>query len=121
MRELTGHKVNGVNDGLIVKAVDAQGPGGASHEYCVEGVEHASRLPIGIVFQYGPIKEKGVNGLTHEVLLEIIKDRLLGFQSGPYACEDNAEALSHVEAAQECLLRRTKARAARGVEGTMAV
>jgi hypothetical protein len=121
MRSLTGHKVTGVNDGLTITVVDEPGAGGANHEYKIDGVEHKSGLPIGICFQNGPIKEKGVNGLTHEVLLEIIKDRLQCFQSGPYACVDNAEALAHIEAAQECLLRRTRARAARGVEGTMIV
>ena len=37
-----------------------------------------------IRFQNGPIAEAGVNGLTHEALLAVLEDRLVGFQSGPY-------------------------------------
>jgi len=119
VRELTGHHVNGVNDGIKVYAVDdpQDNPGKANHEYDVM----IGKIGYTIRFQKGAIKEAGPNGFTHEVLLELIKDRLHGFQSGPYACQDNAEALTHVEAAQECLLRRTRARAARGVEGTVTV
>lgn len=124
-RELTSHKVNGCNDGLTLEALDGPGPGGASHHYRVKGPEKQV-LGIGMVpsfeqtvrFQNGPLKESGINGTTHEVLLSIIEDRLLGFQAGPYACEDNAEALSHIQAAQAVLKRRTEARLARGVEGT---
>ena len=128
MRDLVGHKVNGVNDGIKLTVIDGPGPGGANHHYRMEyddpkwGPDKNSMRQVHeVYFQNGPIAEKGTNGLTHEVLLEIIKDRLRGFQSGPYECDDNAEALEHVEAAQECLMRRTRARAARGVEGTMTV
>ena len=44
-----------------------------------------------------------------------------GFQSGPYASADNAEALACMEQAQAALQRRTRARMARGVEGTHTV
>ena len=129
MRELTGHKVNGVNDGLNITVVDEPGSGGANHQYQIawplsdsEPTAYPEQYDrVDICFQNGPIKEVGTNGVTHEVLLEIIKDRLIGFQSGPFACADNAKALDHIMAAQECLLNRTKVRAARGVEGTHTV
>lgn len=122
MRELTGHKVNGINDELTIIVKDQPGSGGANHHYIMEwrGKNEPSSA-MHICFQNGPIAEVGTNGVTHEALIEIIKDRLIGFQSGPYACADNAEALDHLMAAQECLLRRTKARLARGVEGTHTV
>jgi hypothetical protein len=71
-------------------------------------------------FQNGPISEdgNGVNGITHEVLLSILADRLRGFQSGPYACKENACALTHIEEAMMWLQRRTLKRMQRGVEGT---
>lgn len=127
-RELTSHKVNGCNESLQICVMDAPGSGGASHAYNVYGF-HAKSNPsadafnnddtcLKVLFQNGPIKEAGVNGITQEALLAIIEDRLVGFQSGPYACADNAEALDHIRAAMECLQRRTKARIARGVEGT---
>jgi hypothetical protein len=63
----------------------------------------------------------GVNGITNEVLLAIVADRLRGFQSSPYACQENAEALECTEAALRRLHDRTRAREARGVEGTHTV
>jgi hypothetical protein len=74
--------------------------------------------PLKIGFQNGPNKEAGVNGISHEVLLAIVADRLRGFQKGPYSCRDNALALQHVEGAMLWLGKRTREREARGVEGT---
>lgn len=71
-----------------------------------------------LLFQNGPIPEAGVNGITHEALLEVLIDRLNGFQSGPFACQANADCLNHLKAAQEILLNRTRERMARGVEGS---
>ena len=63
----------------------------------------------------------GVNGLTHEVLLAIVADRLRSFQKGPYSCKANACALTHIEEAQHWLQQRTIERMRRGVEGTHTV
>jgi hypothetical protein len=115
MREIVAHKFNVANAELHLQANDGPGPGGASHEYFVQ-------LPDGsgyaINFQKGPIKEAGVNGLTHEVLLAILIDRLEGFQSGAFANVYNAAALTHLQSALGCLMDRTRERLARGVEGT---
>lgn len=134
MRELKDHRVNPANDTLDVVALDGPGHGGASHVYyiahfdltkndalCDEAGNQFFGFPyrsVPIVFQSGPISERGVNGVTHEALLAILADRLRGFQSGRYACPENAEALAHIEAAQSVLKSRTAARMARGVEGT---
>ena len=129
MRELTDHKVNPANDVLHVAATDAPGSGGACHRYEVRGFatennpgyQPESDAELVILFQNGPIAEAGVNGVTHEALLAILCDRMRGFQSGPYHSADNAEALACMEQAQTALQRRTKARMARGVEGTHTV
>jgi hypothetical protein len=71
-----------------------------------------------INFQNGPIKEFGHNGLTQEALFAIIIDRLDGFQSGKFACRENAVALTHTESALLWLTKRTLDRLARNVEGT---
>lgn len=122
MRELTGHQVNPVNDKLTVQAMDPPDHTNAHHLYWVTGfdpVPSEEKLrTVQLYFQNGPIAESGVNGLTHEVLLAILIDRLECFQSGPYACVENAEALAGVRAAQAALHRRTLDRMARGVEGT---
>lgn len=71
-----------------------------------------------ISFQNGPIQEAGVNGISNESLLAVVIDRLRGFQSGQYACRENALALTKLEEATMWLQKRTRDRVARGVEGT---
>jgi hypothetical protein len=116
-REIFEHRVNPANDLIRLLVADGPGAGGACHEYDVV-------LPDGrstrISFQNGPIAEAGVNGLTQEVLLAIVVDRLRSFQAGPYSCRENALALTKIEEAQHWLHARTRARMVRGVEGTHA-
>jgi len=130
MREITSHKINGLNDALKIEATDEPGPGGAHHDYAISFFDERyghDRSPISdrhgrnciISFQNGPIGEVGVNGISQEALLAIVKDRLECFQSGPYATADNQAALDHVCDAIDWLHKRTKERMARGVEGTM--
>lgn len=127
MRTLQEHKVNLANDTLAVMVTDGPGAGFASHRYVISNYDasgNASALEgdptvtTVILFQNGPIPEAGVNGLTHEVLLAIVADRLRSFQEGPYKCKENACALTHVEEAMHWLQQRTIARMRRGVEGT---
>lgn len=120
MRMLTDHQVNPVNDRLEITVLDEPGAGGANHEYEITGFFHRGDVPAStrISFQNGPIADAGVNGITQEALLTIVADRLRSFQAGPYACVENGDALSCVESALEHLHQRTKARMARGVEGT---
>ncbi len=124
MRIIDDHKVNPANDTLTVLVLDEPGHGGANHRYVVE--HNPSGLDgfiYNIGFQDGPINEdgNGVNGLTHEVLLAIVADRLRSFQEGPYSCKANACALTHIEEAMHWLQQRTLERMRRGVEGTHTV
>lgn len=136
MRDLTSHRVNGLNEALRVQVLDEPGPGGACHRYHVTTIE--TPPPIGggmsredlrkamamqkavheIRFQNGPIAESGVNGISNEALLAIVEDRLLGFQSGAFACRENAIALTKLQEAMMWLQKRTVDRVRRGVEGT---
>lgn len=128
MRTLTSHLVNPANDKLAITVEDEPGQGGACHRYVARGFSLAGNpssreeddftgtLPI--IFQNGPIAEVGVNGLTHEALLAILEDRLEHFQKGPYACRENALALTNIQQAQMWLQKRTRDRMARNVEGT---
>lgn len=128
MRDITTHMVNGCNEALTIRVQDKPGVGGASHLYTVYGFHSltnpskdalcADDTRATILFQNGPIKEAGVNGITQEVLLAICADRLECFQAGPYACEANQLALTHIHAAMALLKQRTRERMARGVEGT---
>ena len=128
MREITSHHVNPANDKLTISVTDEPGMGGANHRYIVGGFDLAanpSALKDGdlapgtaIIFQNGSIAENGVNGVTQEVLLAIIIDRLQSFQKGPFACRENALALTKLEEAKHWLFSRTLERMGRGVEGT---
>jgi hypothetical protein len=118
MRTITEHKVNPANDQINITVVDQPGAGGANHEYFVEWGTGLNAASVSLSFQNGPIAEAGVNGITQEVLLAICADRLRSFQAGPYACRENALALTKIEEAQHWLHHRTLARMARGVEGT---
>lgn len=114
MRTLTEHKINPANDRLTITVCDEPGAGGAYHEYEISGAPD----PVLIKFQKGPINEAGINGVTQEVLLAIVADRLRSFQSGPFSCRENALALTKIEEAMHWLHSRTLSRMQRGVEGT---
>lgn len=145
MRTITDHKVNGLNEAINVTAIDEPGPGGANHHYMLN-LPDWTRNPDGsnshhvwdIQFQNGPIASPADrNGLTNEVLLAVLIDRMRGFQHGrkpspvagehddgfdfntrgKFACRENACALTHLEEALMWLQKRTRDRMARDVEG----
>lgn len=122
MRTITTHKVGGVDERLRIEVSDEPGAGGACHRYrIVEDTKpgEETTLPAYVIkFQQGPIKESGLNGMTQEVLLAIVKDRLESFQKGDHACELNEVALGHVNEALAALQQRTRDRIERNVEGT---
>lgn len=118
VRKLTSHICEGKAAVNEVVALDEPGSGGASHKYGINGGKNAVFVAPDIVFQNGPINEVGVNGVQNEDLLAIVIDRLQGFQSGQFACRENAIALTKIQEAMHWLLHRTRERVARGVEGT---
>ena len=126
-RELTSHKVNGLNDALDIAVLDEPGPGNACRRYVVYHPNDAYNQDLNaavrceVIFQNGPILEAGVNGVSNEALLAIVEDRLRGFQSGPYSCRENSLALTQLQEAIHWLHHRTRERVARNVEGTMTV
>lgn len=126
MRTLTDHKTNGLNEALTINVLDGPGAGGANHVYEILADERLVTLKPGVTvhtqinFQNGPIQEAGVNGISQEALLAVVIDRLRSFQAGPYACRENAVALTNCEQAMMWMQKRTRDRMARGVEGTSA-
>ena len=124
-KEITDHKLNGLNNALrITKGVP--GNGGASTKYNIIGT--AGMIPgfgprtfgVNLRFQEGPIKvDEDMNGITNEALLAVVIDRLRGFQSGPFACRENALALTKLEEGLMWLHNRTRSRM--GVEGAIGV
>lgn len=119
MRNITNHIANPTNDRIKITVMDEPGAGGAHHYYAVDA--DGSENGLDVFFQNGPIGEVGVNGVTQEVLLAIVIDRLRCFQAGPYACFENAEALRNAQQSLDWLKSRTRARMQRGVEGTNTV
>ena len=120
MRELnTIQKVEKLNK---VYAVDEPGNGGANHHYVInyDKVEDEyDTYCAHICFQNGPRKNPDSDcGVLDTDLLEIVRDRLKGFQSGEFATEYNAQALLHVEEALMWLNRRVEDRIERQVLGT---
>ena len=121
VRTITDHRINDLNEALVIVS-DARQPetGNGSHHYSVTAHEagkptwHVAQID----FQHGPIGEVGVNGVTNEALLAIVIDRLRGWQAGPFACRENALALTKLEEALHWLHARSLDRVARGVEGT---
>ena len=130
MRTVEYHKINPANDVLNITVEDEPGSGGANHRYSLTGFDTATNgsnvdaqgycssfSKQLILFQNGPIGEVGVNGVTQEVLLAIVIDRLRSFQSGPFSSRENALALTKCEEALHWLQQRTLDRMRRGVEG----
>lgn len=105
-----------------VYAMDEKGNGGANHEYEVHGVidaESQYKFCHPIHFQNGARKlTDSVHGVLDTDLLEIVRDRLIGFQSGEFATDYNAKALEHLELALMYMNRRVEDRIERQVLGT---
>lgn len=142
MRTINDHIVAGdETPQLKINVLDDPGQGGANHDYQTQGAyKKGDRIPIHshlddsiiqitgdggtvltlgrIRFQDGPIREVGLNGITEAALLAILIDRMRSFQSGPYACRENAIVLTHLEEALMWTQKRTRDRIQRGVEGT---
>ena len=116
MREINSHKVVGDKAPQVgIQVLDEAGSGGACHKYSL----YLPNMDETVVsFQDGPIKEVGINGLTHESLLAVVIDRLESFQAGDYACHENAMALTYINKGLEVLQLRTMRRLGLGIEGT---
>ncbi|MDD3337804.1 MAG: ABC transporter ATPase [Lachnospiraceae bacterium] len=115
-----------------VFAVDAEGPGGANHLYMICKNESATLNDAGdsinvdpedvmctLQLQCGPRKdENAIHGVIDTDLLEIVRDRLIAFQAGPFSSRENACALTHIEEALMWMNRRVEDRIERNVLGT---
>lgn len=136
MRLITTHlsgEESAMNDQLLVEAITLPDTSVAPTTYRVwpkqldtfpaeQNPVLASRLTRAaccIRFQVGPASDDGINGITNEALLAIVRDRLECFQNSQFACDENQVALDAVIAAMNSLHARTRKRATRGVEGTL--
>jgi len=138
MRNVTDHIVEGesANRQLTISVLDKPGQGGANHIHRIEGLDISKNAAYEacpdeqpgnydgpqdaawIIFQNGPIREFGVNGVTQDALAAIVIDRIRSFQSGPFNCEANERALECFCHGLHHFQTRTRERIVRGVEGT---
>ena len=111
----------------VVYAVDERGNGNANHLYQINALTKVDGLSgeceaitdWSIQFQNGARKdENAIQGVLDGDLLEIVRDRLIGFQSGKFASEYNQKALEHIELALMYMNRRVEDRIERNVLGT---
>lgn len=112
---ITAHKSNVPTDPNVAMHVEGFGAagGGPHHTY---KVGHADS-PAHVCLEFMTADRAG---LTNEVLLAVVYDRLQAFQGGPLPCEENARAMGHVAAALHNLKNRTNRRHLAGLEGKMA-
>ena len=78
-----------------------------------------------IDWQNGPLgrgdERKEPNGAFVETVIDAAKQRIESYQNSDFKCEENEQAIMHLNAALERLNKRTQAREAREVEGTHTV
>lgn len=87
---------------------------GVCHHYGIQNND----FYMEVKFQKGPRNlSDSIPGCFDSDLINILKDRLKGFQSGPYATDENQKALALLEEAEQALGRRVADRVARGVLG----
>ena len=111
----TVHKRGKLN---TVCAVDKEF-NGANHVYRIFRNMSPSDDPIATIkFQKGArFEDDSISGVSDMDLLEIVRDRLLGFQMGEFACAENDRAIQHIEEAIMWLNYRAENRMMRGVFG----
>lgn len=76
----------------------------------------AGRKTLTVEFQLGGVAANGVNGVTNEALLAIVRHRL-EYLNRLFPCAENEKAIDGVSDALFQLEARTLQRQARGVEG----
>lgn len=75
-----------------------------------------------ISWQNGPLgkgtQRREPNGAFVETIIHAAMDRLLFYQTSRFNCQENLEAIQHLERALAVLHSRTQSRVQRNVEGT---
>lgn len=120
-KQITDHKVNGLNDAIqIIASGETKGGAPAHYDIKLALDAHGSTMDlVELIFQNKPIQgPEDFNGITNEALLAVILDRMRSWQEGEFKCRENAIAITHLEEALMWMQKRTRDRMARGVEGT---
>lgn len=123
---VTIHEVAGDDSPVKLFAINGRNEAGAHNHYALtkltlrDGQDNeAVPYPVQYIdFQEGNPLTQGYNGWTIEHLLAVAHHRLSGYQAGKFACEENQNALEHIELAIRHLNKRTVDRIARQVKNT---
>jgi hypothetical protein len=118
-RQLHGHQVNAVNQGITILSSDELSAGGAPkyHSFLIRRRGAIEPQVVVIPWHEGDPAEVGTTGLTFEATLEALIDRLQHLQHGPFPCKHNEMAMRHLIEARRCMNDRTAERIERGVDG----
>ncbi|MNM21301.1 hypothetical protein D3C81_316600 [compost metagenome] len=100
---------------------------GAPNTYVISGFDLSNNpeaqdgltSELTIYFQNGVMPAVGANGVTPQILLELMIDRFEHYQRGELACEENDLAIQGMRDAVTAIKNRQAARAERGVLNTM--
>ncbi len=95
MHEVTLHLADGKANKNIQVTAGPPGKGGAPTSYCTVLIGGQAPYPTSVI----SFTDGEHAGLTNEALLAIVLDRLEKFQEGPFACDENANALWHLKRA----------------------
>ena len=112
----TGDEVFGHND------TDSAGNPTGGYAQCTVDFQPGpgSKLAFRIDWQDGPVDREGgqkPNGAFVEDILEVCRLRLEHYQKSPFECEENREAIAHINKAMAAMVRRRQDRKDRGVLG----
>src|SRR5206468_2523547 len=114
---------HGLNELLEIES-DEPDQSGAAHRFTISRRHPPGFLPdvvhdvARIQFQKGPRHEaQSISGVTEAAVIAVLIDRIQGFQKGPFACRENALALTKLQEALFWTRHRADERAQRGVLG----
>lgn len=88
----------------------------AANNPAVEPGDNTNQLVI--ILQNGTLADAGINGVTAEDLLKVCQEVFLCYQESQFACEENQEALNHIQGALGAMAKRKARRTVEGTEGT---
>ena len=118
-------KLHEDHNGVCVYSMEGEEDCFIGHDYCITSEDVGDKEPgaighdvgvFAVIFQNGPVKEVGINGITNEALLMILMHRT-AYLNSCFPCRENEVAISAMATALAAFESRTKGRIERGVEG----
>lgn len=120
-RDITTHHINDFNKNIKLEAIGPKTIGGANIHYRISNLEGPTSHPevvrtCSIYFQNCNPRDC-VTGVSNEVYLAMLIDRMEGFCSGPFNSDENTQVLTKLKECMDLFAKRSQARVEAGVEG----